>query len=229
MARRDVRSAEGLDGLLGGLARAVDDLGVAGRGARVDVEPGETEVEHAVVHPRSLVARPASLPACLARDVDADLRYGYFGPRGTFTEMALATVPGVDTAAAEAVSTLLSSRRPAGAFVVPRRHRAEEAEVGVDFGKSTVFDPIGLIRNQRQLQLLPHGAGEEPANGILFQPVALTRAARVAPSRRRSNAITPISLFDSVRLAPLYLESCFAWSSLCACFSWSCSRLWLSF
>jgi prephenate dehydratase len=36
----------------------------------------------------------------------SDLRYGYFGPRGTFSEMALATVPGVDLAKAEAISTV---------------------------------------------------------------------------------------------------------------------------
>ncbi len=35
-----------------------------------------------------------------------DLRYGYFGPQGTFTEMALSLVPGVDTAAAEPVATV---------------------------------------------------------------------------------------------------------------------------
>jgi prephenate dehydratase len=34
------------------------------------------------------------------------LRYGYFGPPGTFTEMALATAPGVDTASATPVSTV---------------------------------------------------------------------------------------------------------------------------
>jgi prephenate dehydratase len=39
----------------------------------------------------------------------ADPRYGYFGPRGTFSEMALALVPGVDTAAATAVSTVDSA------------------------------------------------------------------------------------------------------------------------
>jgi prephenate dehydratase len=35
-----------------------------------------------------------------------DLRYGYFGPPGTFSEMALATVPGVDTATAEPIATV---------------------------------------------------------------------------------------------------------------------------
>jgi prephenate dehydratase len=35
-----------------------------------------------------------------------DVRYGYFGPRGTFSEMALASVPGVDTAAASPVGTV---------------------------------------------------------------------------------------------------------------------------
>ena len=35
-----------------------------------------------------------------------DLRYGYFGPPGTFSEMALATVRGVDTAAAEPIATV---------------------------------------------------------------------------------------------------------------------------
>jgi prephenate dehydratase len=34
------------------------------------------------------------------------LRYGYFGPRGTFTEMALAQVPGVDTSTATPVATV---------------------------------------------------------------------------------------------------------------------------
>ncbi|MFL6098931.1 MAG: prephenate dehydratase [Actinomycetales bacterium] len=36
----------------------------------------------------------------------SDLRYGYFGPRGTFSEMALATVPGAGLAQAEAISTV---------------------------------------------------------------------------------------------------------------------------
>jgi prephenate dehydratase len=41
----------------------------------------------------------------VAAPADA-LRYGYFGPPGTFTEMALASVPGVDTSTATPVSTV---------------------------------------------------------------------------------------------------------------------------
>jgi prephenate dehydratase len=40
-------------------------------------------------------------------DTDSSaLRFGFFGPRGTFTEMALAQVPGVDTSAATPVATV---------------------------------------------------------------------------------------------------------------------------
>ena len=48
-----VQRDQGADDLLRGLARAVDDLGVACASLAVHVEPGKAEVEHAVVHPRA--------------------------------------------------------------------------------------------------------------------------------------------------------------------------------
>lgn len=80
----------------------------------------------------------------------SDLRYGYFGPRGTFSEMALATVPGVDLDKAEAISTVdaaLAAVRAGSvdAVMVPIENSVEGG-VTATLDALATGDPLVIVR-----------------------------------------------------------------------------------
>jgi prephenate dehydratase len=77
-------------------------------------------------------------------------RFGYFGPRGTFTEMALALIPGIDTATATAVATVdaaLAAVRAGDldAVMVPIENSVEGG-VTATLDSLATGDPLVIVR-----------------------------------------------------------------------------------